>query len=307
MSESLSGNPQGNAVDVSVVIPTRSRPRIVERAVQSALAQISCELEVIVILDGPDSDSFERLQGIPDPRLRVIQLESTMGAAAARNIGVLHARGSWIAFLDDDDEWLPNKLAGQLELQRQSSASWPIVCGAYIGRSNHGDRCFGRRAPKPGEPVSEYMFCRKGLTYGENAIATSVLLVPRGLMLRVPFDAKLKRHQDWDWALRALSTPDTELLYVSDPLSIYSMRDMDTRLSAHADWKYSFQWCLDHKDQLSPKAFSYFVAAECISRARVAKAGFKEIRDLLIAFLEEGRPTPMSVLLALRFLLLPKV
>jgi len=92
---------------VSVVIPTRLRPALVPRAVRSALAQALTDIEVVVVIDGPDPDTREVLAAIADPRLRIVELERSGGAPAARNVGVDHARAAWTALLDDDDEWLP--------------------------------------------------------------------------------------------------------------------------------------------------------------------------------------------------------
>ncbi|TMM39790.1 MAG: glycosyltransferase family 2 protein [Actinobacteria bacterium] len=92
---------------VSVVIPTRLRPALVPRAVCSALAQALTDIEVVVVIDGPDPDTREVLAAIADPRLRIVELERSGGAPAARNVGVDHARAAWTALLDDDDEWLP--------------------------------------------------------------------------------------------------------------------------------------------------------------------------------------------------------
>jgi glycosyltransferase involved in cell wall biosynthesis len=177
---------------VSVVIPTRGRPKTVPRAVKSALCQSLQQLEVIVVVDGDGSETVAELESLKDPRLCILTLPKPVGGAEARNIGVQTAHADWIAFLDDDDEWLPKKLEYQLACAKAALALLPVVCSAYIGRSTAGDSPFGRRAPVPNEPVSDYMFCRRGFTYGENAIATSVLFVPRELMLSVPFDPGAK-------------------------------------------------------------------------------------------------------------------
>jgi glycosyltransferase involved in cell wall biosynthesis len=99
---------------VSVIVPTLHRPTLLVRALGSVFRQTWRELEVVVIVDGPDPDTIAVLQTIDDPRLRVIVNAQSLTAAGARNAGMDHARGEWIAFLDDDDEWLPQKLAKQL-------------------------------------------------------------------------------------------------------------------------------------------------------------------------------------------------
>jgi glycosyltransferase involved in cell wall biosynthesis len=99
---------------VSVIIPTLHRPILLVRALESVFRQTVRELEVIVVVDGPDPDTVATLQIIGDSRLRIIENAQSLTAAGARNVGMEHAKGKWIAFLDDDDEWLPEKLAKQL-------------------------------------------------------------------------------------------------------------------------------------------------------------------------------------------------
>src|ERR1700693_1233227 len=100
---------------VSAAIPTRGRSDLVIRAVRSALAQTYENLEVIVVIDGPEPATEKTLEQIDDKRLKVIALPDAVGAAQARNIAVKSARGGWIAFLDDDDEWVPEKTELQME------------------------------------------------------------------------------------------------------------------------------------------------------------------------------------------------
>lgn len=291
---------------ISVVIPTRNRPDLVSVAVASALNQTFTHLEVIVVIDGPDPDTLTQLQRIPDPRLRVLPLATSVGAAEARNLGVNAAHGAWIAFLDDDDEWLPGKLERQSNIARSSQASIPIVCGAYWARQEGRDTLFGRRRPRlDEEPLSEYMFCRRSFTYGENALATSVLLVPRSLMLEVPFDPTLKKHQDWDWALRALAHPHTTLLYIPEPLSIYNMPLGTARISASPDWQASLTWAQQRRHLLTPRAFAAFVTTECLTRATRSGATLPQRLTLVRTILEEGEPAPRTLAMMLTILLTP--
>ena len=110
---------------VSVVIPTKARPVLVLRAVASVLAQSYRALELIVVVDGPDLETVERLGALDDPRLAIIVNPASLGCSAARNLGAAQAAGRWIAFLDDDDEWLPDKLAQQMALAE--TCRWPAI------------------------------------------------------------------------------------------------------------------------------------------------------------------------------------
>src|ERR1700744_4710601 len=99
-----------SVVKVSAVIPTRNRPGLVCRAVESVLKQTIADLEVVVVVDGPDAATALALQEFHDPRIRCIELQQNVGGSEARNVGIREAQGTWIALLDDDDEWLPTKL-----------------------------------------------------------------------------------------------------------------------------------------------------------------------------------------------------
>ena len=111
---------------VSVIIPYYNAARTLGRAIDSALAQ-DVPLEVLVIDDGsPESpDSVLRLYK-GDPRVKLIRQEKNSGVAAARNEGVRQARGRYVAFLDADDWWAPDKLRKQLALAKKTGAV--LIC-----------------------------------------------------------------------------------------------------------------------------------------------------------------------------------
>jgi glycosyltransferase involved in cell wall biosynthesis len=100
---------------VSVLIPTVSRLGFLRRAVDSVLAQSFANLEVVVIDDGPSNPIAEFVGSHPDPRVRLVRHERRRGVAAARNTGIAASAGENVAFLDDDDVWLPTKLERQME------------------------------------------------------------------------------------------------------------------------------------------------------------------------------------------------
>lgn len=122
---------------VSVIIPTYKRPfKILGRALNSVLKQSYTNLEIIIVDDSPNSDLNRNeveneIKKINDSRVRYIQHEFNQGACKARNTGIQHSNGNYIAFLDDDDEWLPNKL--ELQLQKFEDPEVGLVyCDAYF-------------------------------------------------------------------------------------------------------------------------------------------------------------------------------
>ena len=99
---------------VSAVIPTRDRPDSLRRAVVSVLDQGLEPLEVVVVDDGSQPSVGDEISSM-DHRIRVIRIDGSVGPAAARNLGASRAQGSFIAFLDDDDYWLPGKIEACLD------------------------------------------------------------------------------------------------------------------------------------------------------------------------------------------------
>ena len=137
---------------VSVIVPSRNRRRLLALALASVLDQRDVRLEVIVVDEGSADGTAAMVGSIADARVRLIRHDVPLGKSAARNRGIAEARGEWIAFLDDDDLWAPDKLALQLEALRLSNRHW-----AYTGAVNitEAHRIIGGAAPRPAEDVAK--------------------------------------------------------------------------------------------------------------------------------------------------------
>jgi hypothetical protein len=102
---------------------------------------------------------------------------------------------------------------------------------------------------------------------------TSTLLVPRDLLLAVPFRRGLKRHQDWDWLLRAAAHPGASFRVLSGALTIFRVEDPRSSVSRSPDWKFSLEWARAMRSHFTPRAWSFFVVTECFTRAIRSRAG----------------------------------
>lgn len=123
---------------VSVIIPTSNRATLVARAIRSVLVQSFKDLEIIVIDDASFDNTHETVQSFNDPRIIYIKMSEQKGAQISRNIGIKKARGQYIALLDDDDEWLPEKLQKQLDLYNNNNQHLGVVyTGAFIITHQH--------------------------------------------------------------------------------------------------------------------------------------------------------------------------
>jgi glycosyltransferase involved in cell wall biosynthesis len=290
--------------EVSVVIPTRLRPALVLRAVRSALDQTLRDLEVVVVVDGPDDATLAALATVDDARLRVVPLPASGGAPAARNAGAREARGAWVALLDDDDEWLPDKLAVQLDLARQATDPLPIVASRLFVRTPRAEFVLPRRLPGAGEPLSEYLTVRHGLFHGEGFIQTSTIFAPTELIRRVPFADGLRRLQELDWTLRCLQLDGVALIYAAEPLVVWYADENRPRISSDSPWQQSFEWLKDSRSRLTPRAYSA-LAMSVVSSMAAPGGGPRAFRDLLREARRHGSPRPLDYLTFLQIWLVP--
>jgi glycosyltransferase involved in cell wall biosynthesis len=279
---------------VSAVIPTRGRAALVIRAVRSALAQTYADIEVIVVIDGPDSATEQSLEQFGDKRLKVIALTEPVGAAQARNIGAGSAAGDWIAFLDDDDEWVPEKTALQMERALASTYKFPVVGGQLRARTSRYEVVWPRTQPH--HPLSEYLLARNSWSYGEGLLSTITLLVPKDLLAVVRFRSELQRHQDLDWVLRAAGHPGAGIEFIAQPLAIWHQAEKRQSISSTTNWRASLEWIDSVRSIITARAYASFLATHVASQAALEKAwgAFPLLLERMIA---TGKPNAHDLLL----------
>lgn len=258
---------------VSVVIPTRDRSDLVGRAIRSVLTQTHTQLDVIVVVDGPDDVTEQMLRGISEPRLRWLVNHESVGGAHARNVGVRAAKGRWIAFLDDDDEWLPSKLERQLALLARTDQPTVASC-QIITRTPRAEYVAPTRGPRPGEPLSEYLF-RAREPFGRGArLQTSALVLSRDLALAVPWDSSVRRFQDFDWMLR-LAAGGARFVVVPEALCVWYFRqDRPTIGSRHAaDWRQALEWIEQRRHLVTRRAYARWILGRVVKLAAASGEG----------------------------------
>lgn len=273
---------------ISVIVPTYLRPALVTRAVRSALQQTFEDIEVLVVVDGRDERTCRALEALGDPRVRILVPECNLGNAGARNHGIAAARGQWVALLDDDDLWYPEKLERQLARAAESDATLPLVSCRFEGVSREAKYVWPRSFPKPRQPISEYLFTRRRPTV-EGAVQTSTFLVRRELFDTVLFDETLNRYVDLDWLLRAARVEGFALIFVpGEPLSRYSMDDARTRISNQPDWRRDIEWIHERRHLVTPRAYGGYLLTQASIRAERSR-DLRAFLPLLIDALKNGR------------------
>ncbi|HEX7706052.1 MAG TPA: glycosyltransferase family 2 protein [Thermoanaerobaculia bacterium] len=204
---------------ISAVITTWNRAHMVPRAIRSVQDQTCDSIEIIVVDDASEDDTVNVVSRLDDPRVRLIVNETNRGPGGAKNAGVNAARGEYIAFLDSDDEWLPQKLERQLRAMSAADASPMSVTSCWIEPGN-GSR-FVRR----------YITHRDSLTAiasGEMYNFGSTSMIRRSCFSEVgAIREDLTRFEDVEWMLRY--SLRNEFLVLEEPLSVIASSGSPSR------------------------------------------------------------------------------
>ena len=219
---------------MTVVIPTRNRwPILSTSALPSALAQESVEHEVVVVDDGSSDGTSAGLSSLEEPRLRVVRHESAQGVARARNAGIAAARGTWVAFLDDDDLWAPLKLRSQIDAAVAEKASFAYSAAAWLDEQK---RFLHSLAPP--DPVGLDV---RLLRWNEIWAGCSNVIARTDVIQRLGgFDEHLFQLADWDLWIRlafdgrAAAVDDVLVGYVLHPQSML----LTDRRDVFAEFRY---------------------------------------------------------------------
>jgi glycosyltransferase involved in cell wall biosynthesis len=182
---------------VTVVVPTYNRARLIGETIESILAQTFSQIELIVVSDGCTDGTEAVVEAFCDPRITMVRQTNSGGPARPRNAGIELARGKYVAFCDDDDLWMPEKLEKQVAvMERYPGVALCFTRGITFGAGDF----FSRRALKRGVRRNHF----GALLFG-NFIANSSVLVRKSVLATVgPFNTEKFLHgaEDYEMWLR---------------------------------------------------------------------------------------------------------
>lgn len=234
---------------VSVIIPTYNRATIISRAIKSVMLQTYSNYEIIVVDDGSSDQTEDIVRKFE--KVKYIKHHINLNGAAARNTGIAHAKGDYIAFLDSDDEWLPEKLEKQIHSLEKIQSNLKISYSQlYLFKNGFEEGVFPKRGLKDNELIEDYLFVNEGL------MQTSTLVGSKALFEKVKFDENLIRHQDWDLCLSFANLSDLKYAYLDEPLSIWHGDDNLDRVSRSMAYEFSMNWINSHRKKISTKSYT---------------------------------------------------
>ena len=204
---------------VTVVIPVFNRGECVLNALSSIQQQTWTRWEALIVDDGSTDGSDRILQGLhsQDSRVRVVRHVRNRGAQAARNTGIGHARGEWVAFLDSDDVWLPQSLEARLKLAVAQKVQVVHSTCDVIDTD-------GVTRPYGVPPIAGRAY--KTLLQKQGPLFQALLVTKEALRTIGGLDDRIVAFQEWDAALSLAK--HYEFGFVPDSTFVYDCRRSDT-------------------------------------------------------------------------------
>ncbi len=195
---------------ISIIIPVYNGESTIERAINSALNQTYRNIEVLVIDDKSTDNTLEVISKIRDKRLRILKHSENKSGSAARNTGIRNAKGEYIAFLDDDDEALPNRIELQFNMLRIIGDRYKAVTSNYYIQNKSTWRLIKKN--QNAQTIANVLIMKEGL-----GAMGSTLMIHKSLVNDVGyFDESFRRHQDIEYTIRVLRV--TKIAVVNEPL-----------------------------------------------------------------------------------------
>lgn len=205
---------------ISIIIPSYNREKTIQKSILSILNQTFSDIEVIVIDDGSCDNTKNVVLSLNDTRIKYIYQQNS-GACAARNNGILHATGEYIAFQDSDDVWKKDKLEKELNFLLNNNFDF------VFSQLNRIYDNFSTIIPNWIEDQNDITL---ESVLAKNCCSTQTMLMTRKCARTVMFDNNLKKLQDWDFFIRVIKN-GYKIGFISEPLvDCYIMNDSITNL-----------------------------------------------------------------------------
>lgn len=217
---------------VSAIITTHNRKSLLAKAINSVLTQTYSKIELIVVDDASDDGTDLMCLSLP---LKYIYIpkEESCGGNHARNIGIMNAMGYYVAFLDDDDQWLPEKIEKQILLMEKGDYEL-VHCGKYVENISSNGKI--KRIALLPNPLDGGWLNRR-ILYRICCTTTNILVKRQALIDIGMFDENIRFWQEYELSIRLAQRKP--FVYVNEPLSIYRVDRNDTQrlTNKYFEWK----------------------------------------------------------------------
>ncbi len=267
---------------VSVHIPCYNSEKYISETIKSVLAQSFGDFELIIINDGSRDRTEEIVKSFQDSRIRYLYQENR-GLSAARNRAVSVSGGEFIAFLDHDDLWMPDKLEKQIAVFEKDT-DIALVYTNYYKLYPDGKKALGLRGEQPQGRVFEQLL-------RQYTVSLTTAMVRRKALLELGdlFNEKLRIFEDYDVFMRIIFRH--KVAYLRQPLTIYRIHDDRATYLFRSSYPDEFEFAVENLKKIEPDfvdrhsdTLRYLQASISHLRAKIAMEktnGAREARHYL--------------------------
>ncbi len=233
---------------VTVIVPTHNRANLLKRSINSIIKQDYENIEIIIIQDNCNDDTNKVVKQFSDNRIKSIISNNSLGGAGARNLGIQNSNGEYIAFLDDDDEWLKNKLSMQISLLDKYDDTAIITSNFYL---NDGKKISKRFTP--------HLIDLNDLLYLNYCGSFSFCLTKKEYLENLFIDNSLQACQDWDLWIKILDKTGLKCRSYKDEFFVNYYVDHNNRISSNPNKTYNarINFLRLHNNKMHQKQFYY--------------------------------------------------
>lgn len=208
---------------VTAIITTHNRCELLKKAIKSVLNQTYKNIEIIVVDDNSDDNTEKYMQNIikenPEIKYKRLTNKNLSGGNYARNVGIKESTGEYIAFLDDDDEWMPEKIEKQVNVLKNNNDVDLVICGKIVEYN------FGEKYEEGKYFLEKKQNCSKLILYKIIGV-TSTMMFSKNILNEVGyFDEKLKFWQEYDLSIRICQK--SKVYFLNEPLILYRINEKD--------------------------------------------------------------------------------
>lgn len=286
-----------NNYSITVVIPTIGRESL-NFSIQSVLSQTYKVTDIIICYDGDKYESFYAVMSsqysylLDSGMLKIINVGPFSGGNVARQKGIEESNSNFIALLDDDDLWEKEHLEDLLSYITPEMTNILLSSSATIMEEGKKSLKVPPRLIRNGETIPDYLFRVNGIKLDCGFIQSSLMLFTRELAIEVPFDVKLRYHQDIDWLIR-LCDSGIDFRYIQSPQ--YTVKYMSTPFSVSKKISGADSIAWANKRFQNPRLLGDFVLTQSYNYAKSNGSLVDEIKVLLWA-LNNSKPSNYSII-----------
>jgi len=245
---------------VSIIIRTKDRPKLLQRALKSVAEQTYRPIELILVNDGGcDLDIMELKSILSDVSLNYLELEKNTGRAHAGNVGIENAKGEYIGVLDDDDEFYPEHIFTLISFLRQSDYKIVYADSEMVFKDYNLET-------KEISEIGKHIFSSKDFSYKdlliENYIPLITIFFAKDVLTSMKgFDESLELYEDWDLLLRCGCI--NPFYHIKKVTSKYMQWSRELQIAQSPDYWKKAEIAYDkviykHLEKFTPEVIRYF-------------------------------------------------